>query len=75
MSVKTIDIHGFTPDQAKRIVEFEVQRAVSGSKLLIIHGSNRGTALRDMVRSLSSPRIKEIMPCFANDGETTIYLN
>jgi DNA-nicking Smr family endonuclease len=73
---KTIDIHGLSPDQAKRLIEFEVKRAPQNAeKILIIHGCNRGTVLRDMVRNdLKSPRIREIMPCFANDGESTVYL-
>jgi len=72
---KTIDVHGFTSEQAKRLILFEIRRAPQNAeKILIIHGCNNGTVLRDMVRSLSSPRIREIMPCFANDGETTVYL-
>jgi len=73
---KTIDIHGFSPEQAKRLIEFEIRRAPQNAgKILIIHGYSRGTVLRDMVRgSLSSPRIREVMPCFANDGESMIYL-
>lgn len=73
---KTIDIHGFTCEQAKRLLLFEINRAPKGEKkLLIIHGCNNGTVLRDMVRNdLNSPRISEIMPCFANDGETTVFL-
>jgi DNA-nicking Smr family endonuclease len=73
---KTIDIHGFTPEQAKRCIEFELKRAPRGAdRILIIHGYSRGTVLRDLVRNgLDSPRISEVMPCFANDGESTIYL-
>ncbi|MCL1903425.1 MAG: Smr/MutS family protein [Oscillospiraceae bacterium] len=73
---KTIDIHGFMPEQAKRMLEFELKRAPMGAeKILIIHGCNRGTVLRDLVRGgLNSPRISEVMPCFANDGESMIYL-
>ena len=73
---KTINIHGFTPDRAKRQLEFEIQRAPQNAeKILVIHGHNHGTVLRDLVRNdLQSPRIKEVMPCFANDGESTIFL-
>jgi DNA-nicking Smr family endonuclease len=73
---KTIDIHGFTPDRAKRQLEFEVGRAPQNAeKILVIHGCNRGTVLRDVVRTgLNSARIREVMPCFANDGESTIFL-
>jgi len=73
---KTIDVHGLTSEQAKRLIEFEIRKAPQNAeKILIIHGCNNGTVLRDMVRKeLNSPRIREIMPCFANDGESTIYL-
>jgi DNA-nicking Smr family endonuclease len=73
---KVIDIHGLTPEQAKRQIEFELKRAPQNAeKILVIHGYSRGTVLRDMVRNdLDSPRIREVMPCFANDGESTIYL-
>ena len=73
---KTIDVHGMTPEQAKRHIEFELKRAPrNAEKILVIHGYSRGTVLRDMVRSdLDSPRIREVMPCFANDGESTIFL-
>ena len=74
---KIIDVHGFTPERAKRQIEFELKRAPQNAeKILVIHGHNRGTVLRDLVRSgLDSPRIREVMPCFGNDGESTIYLN
>jgi DNA-nicking Smr family endonuclease len=73
---KTIDIHGFTPDRAKRELEFMISRAPQNAeKILVIHGYSRGTVLRDLVRrGLNSPRIREVMPCFANDGESTIWL-
>ncbi|MCL2754595.1 MAG: DNA mismatch repair protein MutS [Oscillospiraceae bacterium] len=73
---KTIDIHGFEPSRAKRQLEFEINRAPhNAEKILVIHGCNRGTVLRDLVRTgLSCTRISEVMPCFANDGESTIYL-
>jgi len=72
---KTIDIHGLNREQARRLLLFEIRRAPQNAeKILVIHGCNNGTVLRDMVRSLSSPRIREIMPCFANDGESTVYL-
>jgi hypothetical protein len=73
---KVINIHGFAPDRAKRELEFEVNRAPhNADKIVVIHGCNHGTVLRDLVRGgLTSPRIREVMPCFANDGESTIYL-
>ncbi|MCL1880692.1 MAG: Smr/MutS family protein [Oscillospiraceae bacterium] len=74
---KIIDIHGLTPKEAKRRLDFEIKRAPQNAeKILVIHGYSRGTVLRDMVRNelLSNPRVREVMPCFANDGESTVFL-
>jgi DNA-nicking Smr family endonuclease len=73
---KTVDIHNHSPAEAKRRLESMIKTAPQNAeKILVIHGCNRGTVLRDLVRTgLESPRIREVMPCFANDGESTIYL-
>lgn len=73
---KTVDIHGLTATEAKKKLEREISRAPAQIKrIVVIHGCNNGTVLRDMVRTkLRSPRIYEIVPTFSNDGETTIYL-
>ena len=74
--IKKIDIHGMLVAEAKKKIDREIATAPSQIKrLVIIHGCNNGTALRDMVRTrIKSPRIEGIVPTFANDGETTIYL-
>lgn len=73
---KTIDIHNMTCEQAKKHLEWEILRAGENvDRIVIIHGCNGGTVLRDMVRKrLKSPRILDIIPTFSNDGETTVYL-
>ncbi|MCL2637621.1 MAG: Smr/MutS family protein [Oscillospiraceae bacterium] len=73
---KTIDIHGMTGDQAKQRVEREIRLAPPNCEsIIVIHGCNSGTVLRDIVRKqVRSKRILEIAPCFLNDGQTTIYL-
>jgi len=73
---KTIDIHGLTGDQAKQRVEREIRLAPPKCEsIIVIHGCNSGTVLRDTVRKrVRSNRILEIAPCFLNDGQTTIYL-
>lgn len=71
----TIDLHGLTSAEAKKKLERELARAPREIKrLIVIHGCNNGTVLRDMVRSLHHPRILETVPTFSNDGETVIYL-
>ncbi len=75
-SVITIDIHGLTSDEAKRQLLGRINRAnAETEKIVVIHGCNNGTVLRDMVRKqIRSNRILEIAPTFLNDGQTTIYL-
>ena len=73
---KTIDVHGLTGEQAKQRVEREIRLAPPRCEsIIVIHGCNKGTVLRDTVRNrIRSKRILDIIPCFANDGQTTIYL-
>lgn len=75
-SAKTIDIHGLTADDARKRLEREIRTAPPTlKKIVVIHGCNNGTVLRDMVRTrLRSMRIEMIVPTFSNDGETTIFL-
>jgi len=73
----TVDIHGMRVEDAR----FRLESLISGcnigiTKIIVIHGSNSGHALRDMVRNeLTAPRIKSICPVFANDGQTVIILH
>jgi len=73
---KTIDVHGLTGDEAKARIEREIRIAPPKCEsIIVIHGCNNGTVLRDTVRTrVRSKRILEIHPCFLNDGQTTIYL-
>jgi DNA-nicking Smr family endonuclease len=76
ITVITIDIHGMTEQQARTKLLREIARADEHlERIVVIHGCNNGTVLRDMVRnSLRSPRIDAVIPTFSNDGETVIYL-
>lgn len=71
-----LDIHGMTSGEAKKRVLKAIEKAPVGTeKIIVIHGCNNGTVLRDMVRkNVRSPRILDIIPTFSNDGETCIYL-
>lgn len=71
-----IDIHGLTVDEALVKVRTEITKAPSAvEKIVVIHGCNRGTALKEAIRwHLHSPRIQEIAPSFFNDGETVIWM-
>jgi DNA-nicking Smr family endonuclease len=72
----TIDIHGlFVEDALERVQSFIDRAPLGTEKIVVVHGYNRGTALRDAIRSrLRSPRIRMVEPAFFNDGETYVWL-
>ncbi len=43
-------------------------------KIVVVHGYNRGTALKEAVRRFRAPRVVEVAPSFVNEGETVIWL-
>lgn len=71
-----LDIHGLTGEEAKKRILKTIEKAPAGTeRIIVIHGCNNGTVLRDLVRkSIRSPRILDIVPTFSNDGETSVYL-
>ena len=58
--VMTVDLHGMYLEDARSLLENWLGHAPAGvTELRVIHGSNRGTVLRDMVqRDLKHPRIQ-----------------
>jgi DNA-nicking Smr family endonuclease len=49
--IQELDLHGCNTYQAKIAVDAALRRAKGGTyRIRVIHGSNRGTALRDMIR-------------------------
>lgn len=74
-SVMTVDLHGTYAHTAKELLLNWLDHAPSSvSELRVIHGSNRGTVLRDMVRlELSHPKIKSKLLSL-NPGETRLIL-
>ncbi len=70
----SVDLHGLYEDDAKKLLLNWLDHVPSGvTELRVIHGSNRGTVLRDMVRGLSHPKIKSKLASL-NPGETRILL-
>lgn len=71
----TVDLHGVYEENAKDLLLNWLDHAPAGiTELRVIHGSNRGTVLRDMVRNdLKHPRIKAKLPTL-NPGETRLIL-
>lgn len=70
-----VDLHGLTVEDAKYRLEHLLSSAPDGvAEVRVIHGSNRGQALRDMVRlRLKHPRIAAKLLTL-NPGETRLLL-
>ena len=70
-----IDLHGMYVEDAMELLRERVARAPRGpEKIVVIHGYNRGSALKETVRRFRSPRVVEVAPSFLNEGETVIWL-
>lgn len=72
---KKIDLHGMTKEEAKYILEEEIELAEEHIKMIIVvHGYSLGSTLLNMVRTeLESSRIERIENT-ENPGVTFIYL-
>ena len=71
-----IDIHGLYVEDALERVRGFVERVPGDvERVVVVHGYNRGTALRDAIRTrLRSPRVRQVESSFFNDGETYLWL-
>ena len=70
-----IDVHGMYVEDALELLQRRVAGAPPGTeKIVVVHGYNRGTALKEAIRRLRGPRIVEVAPSFTNEGETVIWL-
>ena len=71
----TVDLHGCTSEDARWLLKNWLDHVPPGvTELRVIHGSNRGTVLRDMVRKeLKHPRIHRKLLSL-NPGETRLLL-
>lgn len=74
-TVATADLHGAYERDARDILCGWLNTAPrTVTELRVIHGYQRGTTLRDMIRSdFSHPRVKAIFPSL-NPGETRLVL-
>ncbi len=71
-----IDLHGMKQDEAERVIDRALASAGSGVyRIELIHGYNRGTSLRSMIKDMFSydPRVKKIIPG-DNPGVTVLVL-
>ncbi len=74
-SLMTVDLHGIYLEDARDLLLNWLDHVPPGvTELRVIHGSNRGTVLRDMVREdLRHPKIRAKLPTL-NPGETRLLL-
>lgn len=72
---KKIDLHGMTKEEAKYILEEEIELAEEHIEMIIVvHGYSLGSTLLNMVRTeLHNDRIEKIEST-ENPGVTFIYL-
>ena len=71
-----IDLHGLTEEEARKVIDRALREAGSGTyQLQLIHGFNRGTRLKNMIRDWYEfdPKVKRIMPG-DNQGVTILVL-
>lgn len=74
-TIVTADLHGVYERDAKDLLAGWLNQAPADvTELRVIHGYQRGTTLRDMIREgFSHPRVKSILPSL-NPGETRLIL-
>ena len=71
-----IDIHSYERFEAKnKLMKLISEAPADVKEIVIVHGYNSGTVLRDMVRNeLRHSRIRDKMPSVINPGITTVFL-
>ncbi len=71
-----IDLHGMTQEQAIKVIDKAIAAAGPGTyQLHLVHGYNRGTSLRTMIKDWYQydPKVRRIMPG-DNPGVTVLVL-
>ncbi len=74
-TIVTADLHGVYQRDAKDLLAGWLNQAPADvTELRVIHGYQRGTTLRDMIREdFTHPRVKSVLPSL-NPGETRLIL-
>lgn len=70
-----IDVHGKYVEDALQAV----RKAIAASphdteKIVVVHGYNNGTAIKEALCRMRGPRIVEVCPSLLNPGETVVWL-
>lgn len=73
--ILTVDLHGmYLADAQSLLLNWLDHAGPEVKELRVIHGSNQGTVLKELVRSgLKHPRISAVLPTL-NPGETRLLL-
>lgn len=70
-----VDLHGLYVEEAKTILNDAINSArKSTKKVVVVHGYQQGTKLKDMVRTLRNGKISHSFADFYNKGQTIIVL-
>lgn len=71
----TVDVHNLYVADALQCIRDKIAQAPhTTEKIIVVHGYNNGTAIKEALRKLHSPRILEIAPSPLNPGITTLWL-
>lgn len=75
ISEMRIDVHGkFVEDALQAVRQAIASAPFTIEKVVVIHGYNNGTAIKEALRRLHGPRIVEVSPSLLNPGETVVWL-
>lgn len=72
-----IDVHGLSVREAKKMLKNLIAVLPVGIELIVIHGYNHGTALKQLIRSeeMSSYRVLSVSSPAANPGISTMQIS
>ncbi len=69
------DVHGMKCHEARLFINNIINIVRTAFQLIIIHGYNHGTAIKDMLaQSFSNRRIYKQFPDFYNKGVTNMFI-
>lgn len=72
--VRSLDLHGMNAWQARTAVDAALRRSGGLYRLRLVHGFNRGTALRDMLRTEYAAHPKVLRLVSVSEGVTDLVL-
>ena len=72
-SVVTVDVHGLTVKEARRLLLNLIAIDKEGCDVKVIHGYHHGTAIKEMIQNdLPNPRVIEKTEPLYNPGATVL---